>query len=117
LAKPAATGRSMRRSSRRRTRATPTWSCNWTQSPAGRCARTGKRPEEAANMKIDGVPWRTIWREPDSRTVGVIDQTKLPHRFETLVLATEADAAQAIRAMIVRGAPLIGATAAYGLAM
>jgi len=68
-------------------------------------------------MKIDGVPWRTIWRESDGRTVGVIDQTKLPHRFETLVLASADDAAHAIRAMIVRGAPLIGATAAYGLAM
>ena len=68
-------------------------------------------------MKIHGKPYRTIWPTPDGKAVEVIDQTKLPHRFETLRLSTMADAAHAIRAMIVRGAPLIGATAAYGLAL
>jgi len=68
-------------------------------------------------MKIDGKPYRTIWPAPDGKFVEVIDQTKLPHRFETRRLSSMEDAADAIRAMIVRGAPLIGATAAYGLAM
>jgi methylthioribose-1-phosphate isomerase len=67
-------------------------------------------------MKIDGRPYRTIWPLGND-AVEVIDQTKLPHRFETKRLATLEDAAEAIRAMIVRGAPLIGATAAYGLAI
>src|SRR5579871_5498217 len=69
-----------------------------------------------ARMKIDGKPYRTIWPVTDS-TVEVIDQTRLPHRFETKTLRSLEDAADAIRRMIVRGAPLIGATAAYGLAM
>src|SRR5215467_13103019 len=71
-------------------------------------------------MKIGGKSWRTIWAVEGSvgdDRVGIIDQTKLPHRFETLELATLEDAAHAIRAMIVRGAPLIGATAAYGIAL
>jgi methylthioribose-1-phosphate isomerase len=68
-------------------------------------------------MKINGKPYRTIWPAPDGRSVEVIDQTKLPHRFETQRLSTMEEAAHAIRAMIVRGAPLIGATAAYGMAM
>ncbi|HEX4296033.1 MAG TPA: S-methyl-5-thioribose-1-phosphate isomerase [Rhizomicrobium sp.] len=67
-------------------------------------------------MKINGKPYRTIWPLGDS-AVEVIDQTKLPHRFETLTLRSAADAAHAIKAMIVRGAPLIGATAAYGVAL
>src|ERR1700742_3664135 len=68
-------------------------------------------------MKIDGKPWRTIWLEPDGWSVGVIDQTRLPHRFETKRLATLADAAAAIATMVIRGAPLIGATAAYGMCL
>jgi methylthioribose-1-phosphate isomerase len=68
-------------------------------------------------MKVDGKPWRTIWIEPDGWSVGVIDQTRLPHRFETKRLATLADAAAAISTMVIRGAPLIGATAAYGMAL
>jgi methylthioribose-1-phosphate isomerase len=68
-------------------------------------------------MRIDGRDWRTIWREADGRRVHVIDQTKLPHRFETVALENEAQAARAIRDMIVRGAPLIGVTGAYGLAL
>jgi methylthioribose-1-phosphate isomerase len=67
-------------------------------------------------MKINGKPYRTIWPIGDTK-VGIIDQTKLPHRFETLELASMQDAAHAIKAMIVRGAPLIGATAAYGVAL
>ncbi len=66
-------------------------------------------------MKIDGAPTRTIWVEPDGRSVGIIDQTQLPHRFIRIPLKSLADAAHAIRSMQVRGAPLIGATAAYGV--
>ncbi len=68
-------------------------------------------------MKVDGKPYRSIWLEPDGQTVGIIDQTRLPWAFETATLRTPADAAHAISAMLVRGAPLIGATAAYGLAL
>src|SRR3974377_1535464 len=67
-------------------------------------------------MKVDGKHMRTIWVEAD-RCVGIIDQTLLPHRFETRRLASLADAAHAIKAMQVRGAPLIGAAAAYGVAL
>jgi methylthioribose-1-phosphate isomerase len=66
-------------------------------------------------MKIDGKPFRTIWRVGDA--VEIIDQTKLPHEFATLRLANMDAAAHAIRSMQVRGAPLIGATAAYGLCL
>ncbi|MBU1227182.1 MAG: S-methyl-5-thioribose-1-phosphate isomerase [Actinobacteria bacterium] len=62
-------------------------------------------------------PTRTIWLHDDGRTVVVIDQTLLPHAFETLDLKTVEDAAVAIETMVVRGAPLIGATAAYGMAL
>ena len=68
-------------------------------------------------MNVGGKSYRTIWLEPDGRTVGIIDQTRLPHRFETVRLATLDDAAHAIRAMLVRGAPLIGVAAAYGMAL
>ncbi|HYM04713.1 MAG TPA: S-methyl-5-thioribose-1-phosphate isomerase [Stellaceae bacterium] len=68
-------------------------------------------------MKVQGKAMRTIWLEPDGASVGIIDQTRLPHDFVTVRLATLADAAHAIRAMLVRGAPLIGATAAYGMAL
>jgi methylthioribose-1-phosphate isomerase len=67
-------------------------------------------------MKINGRQYRTIWPVGDD-AVEVIDQTKLPHRFETIVLRSAEDCARAIREMIVRGAPLIGATAAYGIAL
>ena len=67
-------------------------------------------------MKIRGRHYRTIWPRADE-AVEVIDQTKLPHRFETAVLRTAEDCADAIRRMVVRGAPLIGATAAYGVAL
>ncbi|HEV7819923.1 MAG TPA: S-methyl-5-thioribose-1-phosphate isomerase [Burkholderiales bacterium] len=68
-------------------------------------------------MKIGAKAYRTIWPAPGASGVVVIDQTKLPHRFETRTLSTLEDAADAIRSMIVRGAPLIGATAAYGMAL
>jgi methylthioribose-1-phosphate isomerase len=66
-------------------------------------------------MKIAGQPRRTIWPEADGASVGIIDQTRLPHEFATLRLRTTAEAAHAIRSMQVRGAPLIGATAAWGV--
>jgi methylthioribose-1-phosphate isomerase len=68
-------------------------------------------------MKVDGKYMRTIWLEPDGWSVGVIDQTQLPHRFATVRLATLEDAVHAIATMQVRGAPLIGATAAYGVCL
>lgn len=68
-------------------------------------------------MKIDGKPYRTIWTEDDERSVRIIDQTKLPHSFEIVALESVNDAEGAISDMLVRGAPLIGATAAYGMAL
>jgi methylthioribose-1-phosphate isomerase len=68
-------------------------------------------------MKVDGKPMRTIWLEPDGWSVGIIDQTALPHRFITARLTTLEDVAHAIRAMMIRGAPLIGATTAYGVCL
>ena len=66
-------------------------------------------------MKVNGKTTRSVWREPDGVSVGVIDQTLLPYQFATLRLATLEDVACAIASMQVRGAPLIGAVAAYGL--
>ena len=68
-------------------------------------------------MKVNGKATRSIWVEPDGWSVGVIDQTALPHRFATARLATLEEAAHAIRALVIRGAPLIGATAAYGICL
>ena len=68
-------------------------------------------------MKINGTPFRTIWPTADNAAVEIIDQTKLPHVFTTLRLNTMRDAERAIRDMQVRGAPLIGVTAAYGVAL
>jgi len=68
-------------------------------------------------MKVDGRHFRSIWLEPDGRTVGAIDQRRLPHHFVVSRLETRQDAADAIRSMLVRGAPLIGATAAFGMAL
>src|ERR1700734_456068 len=68
-------------------------------------------------MKVDGKSMRSIWLEPDGWSVGVIDQTTLPHRFATARLVTLEEAAHAIRPMVIRGAPLIGATAAYGMCL
>lgn len=66
-------------------------------------------------MKIDGRAYRTIWPNADG-SIEVIDQTRLPYRFETRRLADLDAAVHAIKTMVVRGAPLIGATAAYGMA-
>jgi methylthioribose-1-phosphate isomerase len=68
-------------------------------------------------MKIHGRNYRTIRLRSDVWSVEVIDQTLLPHKFETVALTTLEDAARAILTMQVRGAPLIGATAAYGVAL
>src|SRR6516165_9263940 len=68
-------------------------------------------------MRVDGKSMRSIWLEPDGWSVGIIDQTALPHRLTTARLTSLEDAAHAIRAMLVRGAPLIGATAAYGVCL
>jgi len=66
-------------------------------------------------VNVSGQAIRTIWPSADGTAVEIIDQTQLPHAFATARLATLDDAAHAIRAMLVRGAPLIGATAAWGL--
>jgi methylthioribose-1-phosphate isomerase len=68
-------------------------------------------------MKVDGRDTRSIWLDPDGWSVGIVDQTLLPHRFATARLQTLADAARAIGTMQVRGAPLIGATSAYGVCL
>src|SRR4029453_4876853 len=68
-------------------------------------------------MKVDGRHFRSIWLEPDGCTVGAIDQRRLPPEFIVARLTNATDAADAIRTMLVRGAPLIGATAAYGMAL
>ena len=68
-------------------------------------------------MNINGRHYRTIWLGADGATVEIIDQTKLPHVLEIVRLETVAEAARAIKTMQVRGAPLIGAAAAYGLAL
>jgi methylthioribose-1-phosphate isomerase len=67
-------------------------------------------------VNISGIHYRTIWATAEG-TVRVIDQSRLPFEFDLLELSTVEEAAQAIRSMAVRGAPLIGATAAYGLAL
>ncbi|HXP95581.1 MAG TPA: S-methyl-5-thioribose-1-phosphate isomerase, partial [Telmatospirillum sp.] len=68
-------------------------------------------------MKIHGKPTRTIWLAADGAGVEIIDQTRLPHDFVVLRLDGLEQAERAIREMWVRGAPLIGATAAYGMAL
>ena len=68
-------------------------------------------------MKINGKTYRTIWLAPDGWSVEIIDQTRLPHELVMVPLKSAGDAARAILTMQVRGAPLIGATAAYGMAM
>src|SRR5271155_2658605 len=68
-------------------------------------------------MKINGCAYRTLWPAPDGNGVEVIDQTLLPHRFATRRIESLEATIDAIKTMVVRGAPLIGATAAYGLAL
>ncbi len=66
-------------------------------------------------MKVDNVSYRSVWR--DGNAVGIVDQTRLPYEFRTLTLQTCEQVANAIKSMQVRGAPLIGAVAAYGVAL
>jgi methylthioribose-1-phosphate isomerase len=68
-------------------------------------------------MRVDGRAYRTIWVAEDGRSVEIIDQTLLPHQFATLRLRTLDNAVYAIKTMQVRGAPLIGAAAAYGVCL
>lgn len=68
-------------------------------------------------MKVDGRHFRSIWLEPDGWSVGAIDQRRLPHEFIVARITTADEAGEAISSMLVRGAPLIGATAAYGMAL
>jgi len=68
-------------------------------------------------VNVGGTPYRTIWLGDDGRNVHIIDQTRLPHEFVTVELRTLDDAVVAIKSMQVRGAPLIGVTAAYGMAL
>jgi len=68
-------------------------------------------------MHINGKVFRTIWFDEKDQVVKIIDQTKLPHKFEIKNLKTVKDAINAIKTMEVRGAPLIGATAAYGIVL
>ena len=68
-------------------------------------------------MKIEGKEFRTIWFDEENKVVKIIDQTKLPHQFVIKDLKTVKDAINAIKVMEVRGAPLIGGTAAYGMVL
>jgi methylthioribose-1-phosphate isomerase len=68
-------------------------------------------------MNINGTPTRTLRAHPERRVIDIIDQTRLPHALQWIRVSTLTEAAHAIRAMQVRGAPLIGVTAAYGLAI
>src|SRR5580692_6558009 len=77
----------------------------------------GRRREQRGVMKVDGRHTRSIWLEPDGTTVSAIDQRRLPHHFVVERLTSCDAAADAIKSMLVRGAPLIGATAAFGMAL
>ncbi len=68
-------------------------------------------------MKINGVEYKTIWFDEEKQVVKIIDQTKLPHKFIIKELISVKDAINAIKTMEVRGAPLIGGTAAFGLVL
>jgi len=68
-------------------------------------------------MKVNGTPYRSIWLNKNGWSADIIDQTRLPHEFIVKTLSSMQEAAEAISVMRVRGAPLIGATAAYGLAL
>src|SRR6516165_4556532 len=87
------------------------------QARSGGNHRRGGPLDLKEGMQVDGKPYRTIRLGPDGTTVQVIDQTLLPHAFVVRDLTSVEDAERAIRTMIVRGAPLIGATAAYGVAL
>lgn len=78
--------------------------------------RAATEPGANSIMRVNGQPSRTIW-PLQQQAVEVIDQRLLPHGYATVQLVSASDAAQAIEDMTVRGAPLIGATAAYGMAL
>src|SRR5690349_5539652 len=89
-------------------------------SRGARASRSNCRPGAAKSgglVNVRGRAMRTIWRAADGGTVEIIDQTLLPHELVILELQTLDDAARAIATMQVRGAPLIGAAAAYGVAL
>src|SRR5262249_51693783 len=86
-------------------------------SHCGECLAFRRIAAISGAMKVDGRDMRTIWLEPDGWSVGIIDQTALPHQFTTVRLSSVEDVARAIATMQVRGAPLIGATAGYGVAL
>jgi methylthioribose-1-phosphate isomerase len=94
------------------------WRHNAARGPARAKLRSKRREptDRGGTMKVCGTHFRTIWTT-ESGTVRVIDQSRLPFEFFTRDLETVADAVHAIRTMVVRGAPLIGATAAYGMAL
>jgi len=79
------------------------------------CSNANRRYDSP--MRVDGKQFRSIWVEADGWSVGIVDQTVLPHRFVTARLTSLEQVAHAIRAMQVRGAPLIGAAAAYGVSL
>jgi methylthioribose-1-phosphate isomerase len=86
----------------------------------GRCCRVLRECSErriSNFMRINGKAYRTIWVAADGEAVEIIDQTLLPHQFAIVRLKSLADVAAAIRTMQVRGAPLIGAAAAYGICL
>ena len=68
-------------------------------------------------MKVNGTAYRSVWRATDGAAVEAIDQTSLPHEFKVARMKSTDEVAHAIHCMVVRGAPLIGATAAYGMAL
>jgi methylthioribose-1-phosphate isomerase len=68
-------------------------------------------------MKVAGKHYRSIWSEADRSAVHIIDQSRLPHVFETLRIDSVEAMAEAIKTMRLRGAPLIGVAAAYGIAL
>jgi methylthioribose-1-phosphate isomerase len=68
-------------------------------------------------MKVSGKHYRSIWAEPDHSAVHIIDQSRLPHVFETLKIDSAEAMAEAIKSMRLRGAPLIGVAAAFGIAL
>ena len=77
----------------------------------------GRLARDEMIMNIKGKAYRTIWLAKDGWSVEIIDQTKLPHELAIVAIKTVEDAARAIKTMQVRGAPLIGATAAYGVCL
>jgi len=84
--------------------------------PSGHRSHTFVRTDMNVSVNTPGENFRTIWLHPDEpAVVQIIDQRRLPHRYEVFDLRSHADGAFAIREMLVRGAPLIGATAAWSL--